>query len=169
MLKSLAASRAALLLAALALAAACGDDTATSQPNGNESVLAGLSVVQRNDTAPSSSNLSGSGYFRGTVMAPALPGAGNDSLATSPRIAGVVVTIYPRIGSSLSSQIPVGPAAGSTVTNAQGQFTLPTLPAGEYVVTFVPPAGSTYAGSYAFGPLRSNSSEHPWWVVLNRK
>ena len=46
---------------------------------------------------------------------------------------------------------------------------LPTLPAGEYIVTFVPPANSPYHGGYVFGPLRENSSDYPWWVVLAKK
>jgi hypothetical protein len=163
---------AAALIVVAALAAACNDTTPATQPEetSNGSVLAGRSIVARNDTVKTPApTQSGSGYFRGTVMGPALPGAGNDSLTTSPRIAGVTVTIYPRIESTLSSQIPVGPAAGSSVTNAQGQFQLPVLPAGEYVVTFVPPAGSGYQGVYAFGPLRSNSGDYPWWVVLPKK
>jgi hypothetical protein len=163
--------RIAALVVAVALASACSDDTPATEPEeSNGSVLAGLSIVGRNDTVKTPPpTQTGSGYFRGTVMGPALPGAGNDSLSTSPRLAGVTVTIYPRIESTLSSQIPVGPAAGSSVTNAQGLFQLPVLPAGEYVVTFVPPAGSVHQGVYAFGPLRSNSGDYPWWVVLPKK
>ena len=160
----------AVFVAGAALAAGCNDSTPSEPEQAGGNVLAGLSITGRNDTVRTPApNLSGSGYFRGTVMGPALPGAGNDSLATSPKIAGVTVTIYPRIESTLSSQIPVGPAAGTAVTNAQGLFQLPVLPAGEYVVTFVPPAGSIYQGVYAFGPLRSNSGEYPWWVVLPKK
>lgn len=133
-------------------------------------MLAGLSITGRNDTvATPSPSVSGSGYFRATVRGPALLGAGNDSLSTSPKLAGVTATICPRVESTLSSQLPVGPAAGSAVTDGQDQFQLPVLPAGEYVVTFVPPAGSIHQGVYAFGPLRSNRGEYPWWVVLPKK
>ena len=32
-----------------------------------------------------------------------------------------------------------------------------------------PPAHSVFYGAYAFGPLRENSSDFPWWVVLAKK
>ena len=160
----------AMCIVGAALAVGCNDSTPSEPEPSGGNVLAGLAIAARNDTVTTPApTVTGSGYFRGTVMGPSLPGAGNDSLATSPKIAGVTVTIYPRIESALSSQIPVGNAAGTAVTNAQGLFQLPVLPAGEFVVTFVPPAGSIYQGVYAFGPLRSNSGEFPWWVVLPKK
>ena len=157
------------LLAAFALAgaAACSDNV-TTQPQ-STSVLVGLSATSSNDTVTSPvPTPSGSGYFRGTVMGPSLTGTGTDTLKTSPKIAGVVVTIYPRLA-DVNGAIAVGPAAGTTTSDAQGLWKLPTLPAGEYVVAFVPPESGIYHGSYAFGPLRSNSSQYPWWVVLNKK
>ena len=156
------------LVASFALvgAVACSDDS-TTEPQ--TSVLAGLSATTSNDTVKTPPpTVTGSGYFRGTVMGPAVTGPGTDTLKTSPKIAGVVVTIYPRLA-DVNGQITMGPAAGSTTSDALGLWTLPTLPAGEYVVTFVPPASSIYLGSYAFGPLRSNSSQFGWWVVLNKK
>lgn len=160
------ALKAAVALA-LTGAAACSNDTTTNPQS--SSILAGLSATPSNDTNPSPSPVpSGTGNFRGTVMGPSVTGPGTDTLATSPRVAGVVVTIYPRLA-DLNGQITMGAAAGSTTTNVQGLFTLPTLPAGEYVVTFVPPPSSIYRGSYVFGPLRSNSNLFPWWVVLTKK
>jgi hypothetical protein len=153
----------------IAIAAACSSDP-TAVPGGG-SPLAGLTESQPGDTANSTHQPTGSGpgYFRGTVMAPSPPGAGNDSLSTAPRIAGVVVTIYQRKESGGADTVAVGDAKGSVTTGADGKFTLPTLPAGEYVVTFVPPASSGYHGAYAFGPLRENSHEFPWWIVLAKK
>lgn len=159
--------RTAIALTVFSLVAvACSDQTTTQPP---QSPLAGLSLVTTNDTnATPSAPLTGSGYFRGTVMAPSQPGAGNDSLQTSPKIANVRVTIYARVAGTGSS-VELGASAGSVLTGSDGVFQLPTLPAGDYVVTFVPPEGSSYNSSYAFGPLRSNSSDHPWWVTLTKK
>ncbi len=153
------------LIAAAGVVVACADNSPTESSN---SPLAGMSRVDANDssvTPPPTDQTPG--YFHGTVLGPSEPGAGNDSLATAPRIANVRVTIYPRVGASLP--VEVGPEAGSVLTGADGKFQLPTLPPGEYVVTFVPPANSIYSSVYAFGPLRSNSEDYPWWVVLPRK
>ena len=147
---------------------ACSTDSPV-QPDG--SPLAGLNLAGAGDTSNTTHSPTGTGpgFFRGTVLGPSQPGAGNDSLNTAPRIAGVVVTIYQRKQSGGADTVAVGDAKGSVTTGADGKFTLPTLPAGEYVVTFVPPANSGYHGAYAFGPLRENSSDYPWWVVLARK
>jgi hypothetical protein len=77
------------------------------------------------------------------------------------------VTAYPRLS---TEPIPdVGPAAASVVTGADGKFQLPTLPGGEYVVTFNPPASSIYAGVWVTATAFDGSSEWPWWVVLPKK
>ena len=159
--------RALILSAVVAIVAACGSD-AVVQPN--PSPLAGLNHSESGDTANVNHSPvgTGPGYFRGTVLGPSAPGAGNDSLNTAPRIAGVVVTIYERKLNGADT-VAVGDAKGSVTTGADGKFTLPTLPAGEYVVTFVPPSNSGYYGAYAFGPLRENSSDFPWWIVLAKK
>jgi hypothetical protein len=161
---------------ALALAAAAGIVIACSDsgPTGAEnSPLAGLSQVANKDSAgnppPPPPQTGTPGYFRGTVLGPSVPGAGNDSLATAPRVAGVVVTAYPRLAGGTPAEPAVGPAAGSVTTGADGKFQLPTLPAGEYVVTFTPPANSIYGGVWVTGPVHSMSHEHPWWVVLWKK
>ena len=154
-----------------AIAAACADKNVTN-PSGSST--AGLTEVAANNNgagAPGSGISDGPGYFQGTVVGPSATGSGSDSMTSptiAPRIAGVVITIYPRIETSGDSTNH-GPAAGSTITDANGHFQLPTLPAGDYVETFVPPTGSPYYGAYAFGPLRSNSSDYPWWVVLAKK
>ncbi len=158
----------AAALVSACLFTACSDsNTEPQQPA--TGVLAGLSAGARNDTVTTPApTATGSGNFRGTVMGPSVTGPGTDTLSTSPRIADVKVTIYPKLA-DVNGEIAVGPAAGSTTSDAQGQWTLPTLPAGDYVVTFVPPENSIYRGSYAFGPLRSNSNLYQWWVVLTKK
>jgi hypothetical protein len=156
----------ALTIIALSLAAC----TESNIPSGTgEGPLAGLLATSSNDTSTATPPQASTdpGYFRGTVMAPGSPGGVGDTLATKPRIANVTVTIYPRVGSGLPPQ--PGPEAGSVVTGADGLFQLPTLPAGEYIVTFVPPENSQYAGVYAFGPLNANSKDYPWWVTLPLK
>lgn len=160
------------LMSAAALVSACiftACSDSSTEPQPQTTVLSGLSASARNDTvttpAPSAT---GTGNFRGTVMGPAVTGPGTDTLSTSPRIANVTVTIYPRLA-DVNGEITLGAAAGSTKSNAQGQWTLPTLPAGDYVVTFVPPENGIYRGTYSFGPLRSNSNQYAWWVVLPKK
>jgi len=136
----------------------------------NSSPLAGLDQTASNDSSVVTDSTfgSGPGFFRGTVMGPSVRGSGGDTLGTAPRIAGVVVTIYVK-KPGVADTVAVGEAKGSVTTGADGLFTLPTLPAGEYVVTFVPPPNSGYHGAYAFGPLREHSGDYPWWVVLAKK
>jgi len=79
-----------------------------------------------------------------------------------------VVTIYERKPTA-GDVVEAGEARGTVTTGSDGLFTLPTLPAGEYVVTVVPPANSGYFGVYVHGELHQNSSDWPWWVVLHKK
>ena len=159
--------RSLVFFAVATIATACSTEPTVGP---DSSPLAGLDLSASGDTANSTHSPSGMGpgYFQGTVLGPSSPGAGNDSLNTAPRIAGVVVTIYQRKAGT-GDAVEAGDAKGSVTTGTDGKFTLPTLPAGEYVVTFVPPASSGYHGAYAFGPLRENSSQYPWWVVLAKK
>jgi hypothetical protein len=156
---------AAILLVAVA-AAACADQAAT-QPTG-ESPLAGLSAAGRNDTAQAPANPAEPtpGFFRGTVYG-YIPGR-SDTLETAVRLAGVRVTAYPRVPSS-SDPYAVGPAAASVTTDANGEFVLPTLPGGEYAVTFTPPEGSKYRAAWTVGVAHAGSGDRPWWVMLAAK
>ena len=155
-------------LSAVLTLSACGTDGPTGPDGG--SPLAGLKSTAPGDTSnvTHSPTGGGPGYFTGTVVGPWQFGDGSDSTKTAPRLAGVVVTIYQRKTDGADTAA-VGDAKGSVTTGADGKFTLPTLPAGEYVVTFVPPSSSGHHGAYAFGPLRENSHLYPWWVVLAKK
>lgn len=153
-------------LAMIAMAA-CGGESVSGP---DVTPLTGLSKSTSGDTSNTTHTPTGSGpgFFRGTVMGPSAPGAGNDSLLSAPRVAGVVVTIYERKAGT-GDAVEAGDQKGTVTTGSDGLFTLPTLPAGEYVVTFVPPSTSVYNGVYVFGPLRENSSNYRWWVVLSKK
>jgi hypothetical protein len=159
------AAFAAILLVAVTVAA-CADRAAT-QPAG-ESPLVGLSVAGRNDTAQAPTNPAepSPGFFRGTVYG-YVPGT-SDTLETAERLSGVRVTAYPRVPSR-SDPYAVGPAAASVTTDANGGFVLPTLPGGEYAVTFTPPETSKYRAGWTVGVAYAGSGDHPWWIMLAAK
>ena len=149
--------------------AACSDSNSTGP---TRSPLSGLTVSAQKDSTgappPAPPVNPTPGFFRGTVLGPSLPGAGNDSLTTAPRISGVVITAYP-VTSSTTNPPTVGPALASVTTGADGKFQLPTISGGEYVVTFTPPAGSPYGGVWVTATAHNTSGEFPWWVVLWKK
>lgn len=153
-------SRLAGVLMVSLLASACSD---SSGPN--LSPLDGLTQYAGTDSTgtpppPPPTGTTTPGYFQGTVIGPSEPGAGSDSLATAPRIAGVRVSAY--------AALEQGPVA-SVVTGADGRFVLPLLPGGHYAVTFTPPINSPYGGVWATAPAHAQSHTHPWWVVLWKK
>lgn len=155
----------ALLLVFATALAACSSDPAGPIP---PSVLDGLQQSVAHDsvggTPPTPQNPTGSGEIHGTVLLPS-NGGGGDTLATAPRVVGATITAYPVLN---SSSLELGPAAASTVTGADGMFTLPTLAAGEYVITVEPPAAlaSTHYGTWIRGNIHPDSGYFPWWVVL---
>jgi hypothetical protein len=157
--------RSLALFAAAAVIGACSDNSVTGPTS---TPLAGLSKSLTNDTSNTTHNPSGDGpgFFHGTVIGHS-PAGGPDTLTTAPRIAGVVVTIYTRKlnGDAVEPDVQ----KGTVTTGADGLFTLPTLPAGEYVVTFVPPEGSGLSGVYVFGSLQQTSGDYPWWITLPKK
>ena len=108
------------------------------------------------------------GVVRGTVLGPSTPGSGGDTLATAPKVANTTVVAYPVTGGSAASPT-LGPQAGATTTGADGKFTLPSLAAGNYVVTFTPPTSSVYQGVWTTSHISAASEAYPWWVVLPRK
>lgn len=147
----------------IGLLAACAEKS----PTGIESILRGLSESQSNDTTgtvpPPPTNPT-PGSFKGFVLG---PGTGPDTMATAPRLQNVAVTVYPHLGWN-GSDPRVGAVAASMVTNANGEFESPTLPGGEYLVTFVPPTGSIYRGVYVTTTIHAGSGGGNWWVVLPR-
>ena len=130
--------------------------------------LAGLTQVARNQTTAGhdSMNTSGSGQIVGRVRGYELPVPGADTFATVVPLAGVRVTAYERTG--LGEQTAAGAKRAETVSSATGEFALPLLPADEYVVTFVPPAGMSYSGGWTIGRTWSGSGERPWSIMLRK-
>lgn len=159
-----------ILAGAVAVAAACG----TTDPVLAHDPLAGLTEASATDSAgnpaPTTTD-AGPGSFHGTVLGPSEPGAGNDSLLTAPRIAGVRVTVYRVDGEGRVGEVTadLGIPLDHVFTDAQGRFQLPVLPGGRYAVGFVPPAGSPYSGVFAIADAHPTSNTHPWWVVLPRR
>ena len=158
-----------LLVLALssALTVACSDSPTATE----NSPLAGLAQRDGKDSVgnplpPPPTNPT-PGSFHGTVLGPSAPGSGNDSLATAPRVSGVVVTAYPITGGTQADP-DLGPAEKSVTTGSDGKFAL-TLAGGDYVVTFTPPASSIYGGVWVTAATSATSNDHPWWVILWRK
>lgn len=154
----------------VAFAVACSDSTAPGV-GGADSPLRELAHSTTTDSTgraiPQPQTSTTPGTFRGTVLAPSAPGAGNDSLNTAPRIAGAVLTAYPATNASTANPT-LGAAVASVTTGANGQFVFPALDGGAYVVTITPPAGSAYGGMWVTATAHAGSAESPWWVVLPR-
>lgn len=165
--------------AAIGLVLACGLSYALacalpSSSSDEESPLAGLTeaaVVGADGRGiPQPTSPHGAGHVRGTLIGPSLPGAGDDSLETAPRIAGATIRIYPVIvGHSEGNELIVGEEVASITTDANGQFETPVFEGGtEYVLTFLPPAGTGYAPVWARTIFWTTSHEWPWWVTAPR-
>lgn len=152
-------------LAALIVAVACADEGPTTP---GPTTLMGLVEVESNDTIatqPPPEAPATPGAFHGFVLG---HGTGPDTMATAPRLQGVVVTAYPHLGWNGSNPV-VGEASATRTTDANGAFQFPVLPGGEYVVTFVPPASSTYGATFVTTTIHSGSDEGNWWVILPLK
>ena len=161
--------RAFALLFALTsgLAVACSDDSTGTE----ESPLAGLAQRDGRDSIgnplPSPPATPVPGSFHGTVVGPATPGPGVDTMATAPRVSGVVVKAMKVIGGTQADP-ELGPVEQTVTTGADGKFAL-TLSGGEYVVSFTPPASSIYGGVWVTASTSATSNNWPWWVVLWKK
>ena len=149
-------------------AIACSDDP--TEP-ANDDPLAGLAQRDGRDStgnplpAPPSTPVAGG--FHGTVLGPSTPGQGNDTLATAPRIEGVVVKAFKIVGGT-QAEPELGPVEQAVTTGADGKFAL-TLSGGDYVVTFTPPSNSIDGGVWVTASTSTASNEWPWWVILWKK
>lgn len=150
---------------ALVLLTACESDGPT---DASRSPLAGLARTTGMDSTgnvpPPATDLQ-DGYFRGRVLGASEPGSGDDSLETAPRLADVLVSVYPRVNGS-ESEPELGPAVATMLTDDNGDFESPLLTGGAYVVTFTPSASSGYTGVWVSAIAHSGSHEYPWWVIL---
>lgn len=148
---------------AIAAAASCSDrDPAAPESD----PLAGLAAATRGDSAPErpDSTPRGAGYFVGTLYGYE---PGRDTLETAVRIEDARVTAFVR--AEASGEVVAGRQVATVLTDAQGFFRLPTLPAGEYVVTFVPPSTSPYRGGWTIAEAWQQSGDSPWFIMLQRK
>src|SRR5687768_9148737 len=147
-----------------ALVVACSDNPTETE----DSPLAGLAQRDGRDSIgnplPPPPATPVPGGFHGTVVGPATPGPGVDTMATAPRISGVVVKAMKVIGGTEADPV-LGPVEQTVTTGADGKFAL-TLSGGEYVVSFTPPANSIYGGVWVTAWTSANSNVWPWWVVL---
>lgn len=155
-----------LFAASLLLALAACDSVSAPEI---DSPFAGLTNAAVADSVgnlpPSAPATATPGYFRGTVLGPSAPGAGNDSLATAPRVVGARIAAFPVVSGTVSNPV-LGAEAAAATTDAAGRFTLPTLPGGEYVVTITPLESGPYGGVWVRATAHAGSHEHPWWIVL---
>ena len=152
-------------LASIALIAAISacSDSGPATPDGDP--LAGLTAATRGDTAPAppSESPRSPGYFVGTVYGYE---PGRDTLETAVRLEGARVTAYVR--AERNGEVVAGRQVASVLTNAQGHFQLPTLPGGEYLVTFIPATGSPYRGGWTTAEAWQQSGDSPWYIMLPR-
>jgi hypothetical protein len=174
-------SSSAGLILAFTFAIACADGATSLDKTPLEGLLraeatdSAGSSPPRNDTAQvepgppcdSCNAAAGPGYFRGVVRGSEIV-SGPDTLAGSVRIENVRVSAYPIVQPS-PGEPRTGPVAASVITNSKGEFQLPTLSSGEYVVTFVPPEGSKYQGVWVTAWANKHSGDYPWWVTLPMK
>ena len=164
----LAVRRAALPFLVLAVAlAACGDDDGPT--TSEESPIAGFARVGQGDSStasPTSTPTAGPeetpGFFRGTVYG-YVPGP--DSIATATPLAGVRVTAYVGVPTPAGVTGP-GDEVAATVTDALGEWRLPEVPYGAYVIAFAPADGMPYRGAWTVARAWSGSGAGRWVVYL---
>lgn len=157
---------ATVLLAGLTLA--CSDTTGTEG-----SPLDGLAQRTGSDSVgnplPPEPSTPSPGTFRGTVLAPCVgTSCTGDTLATSPRVSGVVIRAY-RVTGGTQANPTLGAMEATVTTGSDGKFQLPQLAGGEYVVTFTPPLSSAYSGVWVNAYTSAQSDDWPWWVILPYK
>ena len=106
--------------------------------------------------------------IRGVVRSSELKQPGPDTLVNSVRVAGVRVAAMP-VTDLRTSPPTTGAVEAETTTNANGEFTLPPVAGGPYVVTFTPPAGSAYGGVWVTAMVDERTGQYPWWVTLFKR
>lgn len=161
------------LFATLALGAvmACAEQTTLPKPGDK---LTGFSVGEIQDTtitggvpgAQTGTNpIQAGGIVRGV-------GEGQDTMATAPKLAGVVVTAYKHLGYS-GNDVLIGEQVGTATTDENGWYGYFSLLPGSYVVTFTPPANSIYRSIYVThdspGAPPGSTIVHTWVIFLPRK
>ena len=141
---------------------ACSSGTAP-----DPSPLEGLAQTTRGDTAtiPPTTTAPTPGSFVGTILG-YVPGVGGDTVGTAEKLVGVRVTAFVR--TEANGATAAGTQVATTLTDANGYFQLPTLPGGEYVVTFVVPQGSPYRSGWTVGTAWRGSRNSPWFIMLRR-
>lgn len=161
------------LFAVLAAAAvtACAEEKLAPQPGDK---LTGFSVGEIKDTAvtggsPSTTNGPGPIQVGGIVKG---VGVGSDTMATAPKLEGVVVKAYKHLGYS-GNDVRVGDEIGTLTTDANGWFGWFSLPPGNYVVSFTPPASGPFRGTYVTyesqGAPAGTTVAWTWGIFLPRK
>lgn len=154
-----------LVAASLAVITACSETPPTDISGSPLRDLVSAASNDTTGTVPPPPTSPTPGAFHGFVLG---HGTGPDTMATAPRLQNVAITVYPHLGFN-GSQPSVGSAVAAMTTNASGEFQSPTLPGGDYVITFVPPDNSEYRGVYVTTTIHAGSSNGNWWVVLALK
>ena len=155
-----------ILTASAALA--CADSYAPIEPDGT--TLTGHSIGTVSDSTPSGVPVgTGAMQVGGTVKG---VGTGNDTMATAPILANVIVKGYKHLGYS-GNDVLIGEEIGSLTTDANGFFGYLSLAPGKYVVTFTPPAASQFRAIYVTyeskGSAPGTTAASLWKIFLPRK
>lgn len=158
-----------VMLALVTTVAACSADVVSPTVD----PLAGLQSGEELDisdgfTSPSDPGaMAFHGYVLGAPLSTNYPGG--DSLTTWPRVAGVEITVYAFTGFDSNLRPVAGAKLGSVTSDANGYFRYTSqLADDEYVISFVPPAGSPYRGSFWVYTIKAEWSQRLLGAVLGR-
>ena len=105
----------------------------------------------------------GPGFFQGRVVG--YTSTATDTVLDSQGLPGVTVSAYAQGSDGRAA----GGALATTVSDASGGWTLPQVPGGSYVVTFVPAATSPYQGTWTVAYASPQSGTRAWWIMLPHK
>lgn len=154
--------RALALFAALVVAAACSDSPTSSADDRSLEGLVTLSLDDSVNGPPDDTVPDGPGHFKGVVRGwdPSV----SDTMASLVPLPNVRVTAYERDGTV--QQPELGDPVAQTFSNQQGHWELPTVPGGEYIITFVPAASSGYRSGWTLGFAWPGSGNNTWGISL---